>query len=58
MHGGESAEITADDVVWLRETVHGLIRSIIRRRSEFGSREGGYTIATWLEDRKLADGTS
>lgn len=57
VHGGESAEITADDVVWLRKTVHDLIRTIIKRRSEFESSDGKYRIATWLEDRKLADGT-
>lgn len=58
VHGGESEEITADDVVWLRKMVHGLIRTVIKRRSEFESSEGDYTIATWLEDRKLIDGTS
>lgn len=52
VHGGESEEITADDVVWVRKTVHNLIRTIIKRRSEFESSEK-YTIATWLEDRKL-----
>ncbi len=57
VHGGESEETTADEVVWLRKTVHDLIGTIIRRRSEFESPEGAYTIATWLEDRKLIDGT-
>ena len=58
VHGGESEEITAEDVVWLRKTVHGLIRIIIKRRSEFESPEGEYTIATWLEDRKLVGGAA
>lgn len=58
VHGGESEEITADDVVWLRKTVHDLIRTIIKRRSEFESPEDGYTIAAWLEDRKLTGGTA
>lgn len=58
VHGGESVETTADEVVWLRKTVHDLIGTIIRRRSEFESPEGAYTIATWLEDRKLIDGTA
>ena len=58
VHGGESEEITADDVVWLRKTVHDLIRTIIKRRSEFEGPEGDYTIAAWLEDRKLMDGTA
>jgi hypothetical protein len=58
VHGGEREEITADDVVWLRKTVHGLIRTIIKRRSEFESPDGDYTIATWLEDRKLVNGTA
>ena len=58
MHGGESEEITAEDVVWLRKTVHGLIRTIIKRRNEFESPEGEYTIAAWLEDRKLVGGTA
>ncbi len=58
VHGGESEEVTADDVAWLRKTVHGLIRSIINRRSEFEGPEGEYTVAAWLEDRKLADGTT
>lgn len=55
VHGGDSEEITADDVVWLRKTVHGLIRNIIKRRSEFEGPENTYTITTWLEDRKLID---
>ncbi|MGI8650153.1 MAG: hypothetical protein ACR2KW_07220 [Rubrobacter sp.] len=58
VHGGEGEEITADDVVWLRKTVHDLIRTIIKRRSEFESADGVYTVATWLENRKLADGTA
>ena len=58
VHGGESEEITAEDVVWLRKTVHGLIRTIIKRRNEFESPEGEYTIAAWLEDRKLVGGTA
>ena len=60
VHGGESEEITADDVVWLRKTVHNLIRTIIKRRSEFESSEGNYTIPPgWrMEDRKLTDGTA
>lgn len=58
VHGGESEEMTADDVVWLRKTVHGIIRTIIKRRSEFESPEGEYTIATWLQDSKLVDGTA
>jgi hypothetical protein len=58
VHGGEAEEITADDVVWLRKTVHALIRNIIKRRSEFEGPEGDYVIATWLEDRKLVDGAA
>lgn len=58
VHGGESEEITAQEVVWLRKTVHSLIRIIIKRRGEFEDSEGEYTIVTWLEDRKLADGTA
>ncbi len=55
VHGGESERITYEDVIWLRKTVHDLIRIIIKRRSEFESSDGNYTIAIWLEDRKLAD---
>jgi hypothetical protein len=58
VHGGESEKITADDVVWLRKTVHDLIRTIIKRRNEFESPEGNYDIATWLEERKLVNGTA
>jgi hypothetical protein len=58
VHGSESQEITAEDVTWLRKTVHHLIRAIIKRRSEFEDTEGNYTIATRLEDRKLTDGTA
>lgn len=57
VHGGEGEKITSKDVIWLRKTVHELIRTIIRRRSEFESSHGDYTIAIWLEDRKLAGGT-
>lgn len=57
VHGGESEEITAEDVVWLRKTVHDLIRTILKRRSEFENARGDYTIAAWLKDRKLSDGT-
>ncbi len=58
VHGGESEEITADDVVWLRKTVHDLISAIINRRDEFEKPDGTYAIGTWLEDRKLAAGGS
>ena len=58
MHGSESQEITAEDVAWLRKTVHHLIRTIIKRRSEFENTGGGYTIATWIQDRKLTDDTA
>lgn len=55
VHGGDSEEITTNDVVWLRKTVHGLIRTIIKRRSEFEGTGNTYTMTTWLEDLKLMD---
>lgn len=58
VHGGESERITSEDVIWLRKTVHDLIRTIISKRSEFESPDGNYTIAIWLEDRKLTDETA
>lgn len=53
VHGGESEEITPEDVVWLRSKVHDLIKTILNRRSEFETTDGTYNIGIWLEDYKL-----
>lgn len=56
VHGGESEEVTRNDVVWARMQVHNLISTIINRRGEFEDQEGTYHIDTWLENRKLEGG--
>ena len=53
MHGGENEEITTEDIVWLRGTVHDLIKTIIKNRDEYEMLDGTYAIARWLEDYKL-----
>ena len=53
VHGGENEEITTEDIVWLRGTVHDLIKTIIKNRDEYEMLDGTYAIARWLEDYKL-----
>jgi hypothetical protein len=54
VHQGGGEEVTRDDVVWARELVHNIIKSIISNRDSFVNEAGSYDIASWLEDRKMA----
>ncbi len=57
VHGGEEEEITMEDFLWLRGTVHDLIKVIIKSRDQFETPDGTYDLARCLQDYKLTPKT-